>query len=150
MRALIAIILGAAALIGCRENDAPEEATALLDSVRDADYQSWARAPNYPERTPSSAPHSDFVDIFVNDVVEEALAAETPPTEWPVGSIIAKDGSTEDGELDIIALMEKREDGWFWAEYEADGTVLYSGAPTICTDCHEPGADYVRAFGFDD
>ena len=83
----------------------------------------------------------------MNDVLEAALA-EGAADEWPVGSIVAKDGYTDDGELELTALMEKREEGWFWAEYDAEGTPLYSGAPTICTDCHEPGADYVRAFGF--
>jgi hypothetical protein len=136
-----------ASLAACRENDEPGSAEELLADMKAADYTSWARAPGYPERTPSSAPHSDEVEIFVNDVVEAALA-DGVSGEWPVGSIIAKDGYTEDGELALTALMEKREDGWFWAEYDGEGTALYSGAPTICTDCHEPGADYVRAFGF--
>ena len=133
-------------LAACRQNDDPTHAAELLAAVQDADYQSWARAPGYAERTPSNAPHSDQVEIFVNDVVVEALAEGG--SEWPVGSIIAKDGYTDDGELALTALMEKRDDGWFWAEYDADGEALYSGAPSICTDCHEPGADYVRAFGF--
>ena len=134
-------------LAACRQNDEPVDAEALLSQVEDADYRSWARAPSYPERTPSSAPHSDEVEIFVNDVVEAALA-EGVGAEWPIGSIIVKDGYTSEGELALTALMEKRESGWFWAEYDAEGTALYSGAPGICTDCHEPGADYVRAFGF--
>lgn len=134
-------------LSACRQNDDPASAEALLSDVKAADYRSWARAPGYEQRTPSSAPHSDQVEIFVNDVLEAALA-DGAADEWPVGSIIAKDGYTDDGELDLTALMEKREEGWFWAEYDAEGAPLYSGAPTICTDCHEPGADFVRAFGF--
>jgi hypothetical protein len=132
-------------LSACRQNDEPASAEDLLAEIQAADYRSWARAPGYDARTPSSAPHSDQVEIFVNDVVEAALA-EGGADEWPVGSIIAKDGYTDDGELELTALMEKREEGWFWAEYDAEGTALYSGAPTVCTDCHEPGADYVRAF----
>ncbi len=153
MRSLSTAVLTPAflccALLACRQNDEPADAEDLLASVRDADYQSWTRAPNYPGRHVTNAPHSDEVEIFVNDVVVEALADESLE-EWPVGSIIAKDGYASDGEHDIVALMEKREGGWFWAEYDADGTVLYSGAPSICTDCHEPGDDFVRAFGFAD
>lgn len=134
-------------LAACRQNDDPASAEELLAAVQADDYRGWARAPGYAERTPSNAPHSDQVEIFVNDVVEAALA-EGAGGEWPVGSIIAKDGYTDDGELALTALMEKREGGWFWAEYDEEGTALYSGSPTICTDCHESGADYVRAFGF--
>jgi len=131
----------------CRQNDDAAGADELLQQVEDDDYQGWARAPGYAERTPSDAPHSDNVEIFVNEIVQATLD-EGDASEWPTGSIIIKDGYTDDGELALIAVMEKRETGWFWAEYDADGTALYSGSPTICTDCHEPGADFVRAFGF--
>ena len=151
MRSTLVILCGA--LLGttaCRQNDEPAAAEELLADVQAADYQNWTRAPNYPSRQVTNAPHSDEVEIFVNDVVSEALASDPAPTEWPLGSIIAKDGYTSSGQLDIIALMEKRDDGWFWAEYAADGEVLYSGVPAICTDCHESGDDFVRAFGFSD
>lgn len=49
-------------------------------------------------------------------------------------------------DLEIIALMEKRADGSFWAEFDDDGDPDYSGRPDICLDCHKSGADYVRAF----
>ncbi len=150
MRSTLLFLCGAlVGVFACRQNDDPDAAEALLSDVQEANYQGWTRAPNYPGRHVTTAPHSDEVEIFVNDIVVEALASDEPLTAWPVGSIIAKDGYTSSGELDIIALMEKREDGWFWAEYAADGEVLYSGNPTICTDCHEPGADFVRAFGFE-
>jgi hypothetical protein len=86
--------------------------------------------------------------MFVNDVVADALAADSVLTEWPEGSIIVKDGYTDDGELALIALMEKRADGWFWAEYDGDGEILYSGVPDVCVDCHDSGSDFVLAFGF--
>jgi hypothetical protein len=99
----------------------------------------------YEARVPSSAPHSDNVEIFVNDVVEAALASDGL-SEWPVGSIIVKDGTSDDGELELIALMEKREDGWYWAEYDGSGAALYSGDVDVCVDCHASGGDFVRAF----
>jgi hypothetical protein len=143
VRALPAILI--AGLVACRENDDPMGAEDLLEQVQAQDYRSWQRAPGYEERRTSDAPHSDNVEIFVNDVVAGALAAPGT-TEWPVGSIIVKDGYTDAGELSLTALMEKRDDGWYWAEYDGEGTSLYSGKPAICTDCHGSGSDFVRAF----
>ena len=143
MRALPAVL--ALGFVACRENDDPMGAESLLEQVQADDYRSWQRAPGYEERRASDAPHSDNVEIFVNDVVAGALA--TPGvTEWPVGSIIVKDGYTDDGELALVALMEKQDGGWYWAEYDGEGTALYSGKPGICTDCHGSGSDFVRAF----
>jgi hypothetical protein len=85
------------------------------------------------------------VEIFVNDVVADALASEGL-AEWPVGSLIVKDGYADDGTLELVALMEKRQDGWFWAELDGEGNALYSGEPAICVDCHDAGSDLVRAF----
>lgn len=146
MRLFVSLLF--VAIGACRQNDSPDEAVELLERVRAEDYTAWQRAPGFGERTLSNAPHSDQVEIFVNDVVADALAADEALSEWPKGSIIVKDGYTDDGELALIALMEKRDDGWFWAEYDADDAPLYSGVPDICVDCHASGADGVRAFGF--
>ncbi|MEZ4381888.1 MAG: hypothetical protein R3A79_11085 [Nannocystaceae bacterium] len=121
----------------------------LLDEVDD--YRAWARAPGeyLTPLAPSSGPHGAFVDIYVNDVVAQALLAE-PGTlaAWPVGSIIVKDGWEDEGEtLRFIALMEKTADGWYWEEYIDDFQApAYKGAPEVCTGCHAAGSDSVRAF----
>lgn len=138
-------VAGFVAVVACRQNDDISGAEELLAQVQSEDYRSWSRAPGYAERRPTSAPHSDNVEIFINDVVGSALD-DADLVEWPVGSIVAKDGYDDDGALQLISLMEKREDGWYWAEYDAEGTPLYSGKPGICLDCHESGSDYVRAF----
>jgi hypothetical protein len=78
--------------------------------------------------------------------VADVLAEKKPLAEWPVGSLIVKDGYSNDGELELVAAMEKREGGWFWAEWDGKGSAKYSGSPDICTDCHSRGADFVRAF----
>jgi hypothetical protein len=140
-------VCGIALASACRQNDDPAGAEELLAQVQQEDYRSWEPAPGYEERQPSTAPHGGNSEIFVNDVMAEALEMDGL-TEWPEGSIVAKDGYTDDGDLDVIALMEKRGDGWYWAEYSGEGEVLFSGAPTICTDCHGSGSDFVRAFAF--
>jgi len=139
------LALALALLFACGDDQDPEGAAIFWDQIQAADYRSWARAPGWEEpRSPSRAAHGDSVDIFVNDVVEGALA--TPGLrEWPVGSVIVKDGY-EGGDLCFVAGMEKRDDGWFWVEYNGDGDTLYSGEPTICTGCHTLGDDFVRGF----
>lgn len=141
-----AFVLLSCALIGaCGDNQDDSGARALLARVRAEDYRSWDRAPGYESRRASGAPHSEDVDIYVNDRVAEVLALAEPTTAWPEGSVIVKDGF-DGSELELIAIMEKRADGWYWAEYDSDGDPDYSGHPEICTDCHRSGSDAIRAF----
>lgn len=137
--AVAAVGLG---LLGCTQNDKPEAAADLFDRI--AERSSWARAPGYPETSPSSSPHGDEVDIFINDVAAQALSEATEDL-WPDGTIIAKDGY-EDGTLVFTVVMEKQGDAWFWAEYDGEGETLYSGEPDVCVDCHASGRDFVLSF----
>jgi len=106
----------------------------------------WQTAPGYETRMPAIGPHGDEVDIYVNPTLANALSQ--PGIEsWPHGSAIVKDAYTG-GELDVVAMMQKRGDIWYWAEYRADGSVVAEGADTpACANCHSSGEDYVRAFG---
>ena len=139
----VLIVPVALASLACRNED-EGGAEALWDDIHAADYRSWARAPGFPGRTPSQASHGDEVDIFINDVLVDALAGG-PLEAWPDGSLIVKDGH-RDGEHYLVAAMEKRGDGWFWAEYNDEGAVDFSGTPGVCTRCHDAGDDFVRAF----
>jgi hypothetical protein len=131
----------------CGDNQDPGGARALWDRIHELDYRTWERAPGYASRRPSDAPHSAAVEIFVSEVVSDALRADTTLTRWPVGSLIVKDG-WDGGDLELVAVMLKREDGWYWAEYDAEGSAAYSGAPSLCIGCHSSGDDFVRAFAF--
>jgi hypothetical protein len=144
--ALLFVLVGTTA---CGDDQQPEEGRALYDRIMSESYQDFQTAPGYDMPKASNAPHSDNTQIFVNDLVAQALEAGEPITEWPVGSLIVKDGYSG-GELDIIAAMDKREDGWFWAEWLDAGSpdTDYSGKPDICIDCHEPGDDFVLGFDF--
>ena len=135
-----------AASPACGEDQEPERARALWERIQAEGYRSWDRAPGYESRQPSRAAHGDAVEIFVNDVVATDLAA--PPVDaWSDGATIVKDGY-DGGDLCLVAVMEKTDGTWFWAEYDGDGDTLFSGAPEICTGCHAIGDDFVRAFFF--
>ncbi len=140
-------------LAACRESTAPEEATALWNELQAANYRAnWDTAPGFETRQPSRAAHDEEVQIFVNPVGQAVLEAQSELTEWPVGTIVVKDGYGGD-EVSLVAVMRKDEtgtapDSWFWAEYTGDGDVLFSGTPTICTGCHRIGDNFVRGFFF--
>jgi len=127
----------------CGDDQAPEEAADLLTRIRAEDYRTWDRAPGYEARRSSNAPHSEAVDIYIDPTVRGALDASTLDA-WPMGSLIVKDGF-DGNDLALIAVMEKRADGWFWAEY-FDGESKFSGKPDVCLDCHGAGDDFVLAF----
>lgn len=144
MRAVLLLCLLGVTVSGCTEDLDPEGARQFWNNYS-GEYRNWQRAPGYESRVASRAAHGDAVDIFVNDVVVQALE-NNETSVWPVGSVIIKDGYEGD-ELNFIAGMEKRDDGtWFWVEYNGDGDTLFSGDPEICTGCHSIGDDWVRGF----
>ena len=151
IRHIVVLCLLVLGLSGCGDNNqSPTEALALWERINSEDYRSFSRAPGYETTQPSFAPHGNSVDIYVNDVVQNVLNAGEAITSWPIGSLIVKDGFDADGELEIVAVMDKQETGWFYAEWiglESDDAA-YSGRPTVCVNCHASGADEVRGFGF--
>jgi hypothetical protein len=136
--------LALAALAAC-SNQSPESAEALWDEIHADDYHAWDRAPGYAGRTASATVHGDEVEIFINDVVAEVLAAGDPLAAWPDGAVIVKD-TFMGGEANLVVAMQKRGAEWFFAEYELDGEVVYSGDPHACTRCHGDANDRVLAF----
>jgi hypothetical protein len=114
-----------------------------LERVEALGYRAWARAPGYEQRVESQGAHGGEVDIYINDVVGEALTLGAL-REWPEGALIVKDGFNGANQL-LTAIMEKRADGWAWAEYYT-GADAYSGPVSVCSNCHQSGSDFVRAF----
>lgn len=116
-------------------------------------YRAWTRAPGDYQMSliPAQGTHGAYIDIYINDVLAEALLAE-PDTlsTWPTGSVIVKDGfdDAEGTSLRQVAVMERRAEGWYWEEYDAADleNPLFAGTPDICIDCHSAGQDSVRAF----
>jgi hypothetical protein len=137
--------------VACGQDDDPEGARVLWEKINaGTGFRSWERAPGYPTRKPSFTAHASAVEIFVNGDVTSALSTPRPAalTEWPIGSVIVKEGFGGDSRK-LVAAMEKRADGWFWAEYDDSGASKYSGKPSVCTDCHDNRkgySDWVYAF----
>jgi hypothetical protein len=137
-----------ALLAACGSDDENEDdagARQLLARVRGEAYREWTRPPGWESRKPSNAPHGAEVDIYVNDTVADILARGDSVGSLAEGSTIVKDG-WNGGQLELIAIMDKRSDGWYWAEYDRNGEPTYSGHPATCTNCHSSGSDFVRAF----
>jgi len=134
---LFALLVGA-----CGQNDDPNGAKELYGKVTSGTgYRAWRRAPQFPERKPSFTSHSDAVEIFVDPTMSAALDGPNVVRSWPVGSIIVKESYSGDART-LIAVMERRPDGWFWAEWDGDGKTLFSGKPDVCINCHDNRATY--------
>lgn len=143
-----ALTVGAA----CGKDDQdPDRARKVWDQIHEGDgFTSWERAPGYPERRPSFTAHSDAVEIFVSKEVSAALRSRTPVTRWPTGATIVKEGYSG-SKRKLVAVMQRDDAGWFWAEYDDGGESIFSGAPSVCTDCHDNRreySDWVYSFEF--
>ncbi len=118
-----------------------------------ADYTDWARFTTTPY---FSITHSDLtVHVYANEAAETAYSA-FGGEEFPVGSIVVKDGmgQTEDGVVPApMAFMEKMPAGfssatgdWKFAMITPDGTVVgQTGGPgeesvQFCVACHTAAA----------
>lgn len=134
-----------AALVSCGDDDIddPAAAQAFLSRLQSENYRGWSRAPGWDARKKSISSHGDEADIYVNQTLADTPAGAS---SWPQGSVIVKD-SFRGGGLRLIAAMEKRADGWYFAEWASDGEVKFAGRPDTCTNCHSSGQDEVLAFG---
>ena len=127
--------------LGCGSDVDEQGGDQLLARLRADDYQSWTRASGWETAQPTIRQHGATAEIFLNPVMA-AARDEEGLSEWPEGAILVKD-SFKDGSLSLIAAMEKGANGWYYAEWDASGDVLFAGSPEVCVNCHQVGADHV-------
>lgn len=122
-------------------------AEALWARLQAIGYRDFPRPPGYEERQPAEGPHGVAIDLFVNDVVDEALGAEPGSlAAWPERSLIVKEAFDAAGELELVAVLEKQDGSFVFAEFDAGGAPLFHGTPALCLGCHAEGSDQVLAF----
>ena len=147
-RRLLCGLVATALLVACGDEQAVDAGGGreLLVRVQTENYRAWRRAPGWESRLPSiDGGHGGQLDIYVNEAIASALDNGGPIEKLPLGSTIVKD-VWSGSDLHAIAIMDKRSDGWYWAEFSGVGEVTAAGHPEGCLDCHQRGVDYVRAF----
>lgn len=141
-----------ACLAGCDHVAAELPDNDLLLAVQKAKYREWDRGPGKDERTPTLSPHSGAVEVFINDVVVEALANADGLglKAWPEGSTVVLEGygDVETTELAQLAIMQKHHGVWRWEQYQGDELERprFKGRPDVCLGCHDTGQDFTRSF----
>lgn len=128
-----------------------------------ADYTSFPNAEEFVRgRLNGSEAHAPIVRVRLNARAAGALG----PTgrlpaggRFPDGSIVVKEiRANASASPDVYAVMFRNGasplegEGWIWAEFRPDGSVLYpvAGRGRSCTGCHSrergPENDHVRTF----
>lgn len=132
------------------------EGDAFLDRLDSEDYRSaYRRAPGWETaRQPTRAsPHGNYLDIYLNSVMEAAIEDGVPLEHWPKDSVIVVDAwsTASSPQPEFVLVMEKREEGegWFWLEWKgADQELVFADDAVVqCARCHDAGEDQVRSFG---
>ncbi|MEZ4454906.1 MAG: cytochrome P460 family protein [Nannocystaceae bacterium] len=139
---------------GCQRDRGAGE--AFLNRLDSEDYRSaYRRAPGWETaRQPTrDSPHGNYLDIYLNSVMEAAIEDGVPLEHWPEGSVIVVDAWSTPGapNPEFLLVMEKqgRGEGWYWLEWRgADHDLVFAEESVAqCVRCHESGEDQVRSFG---
>lgn len=140
--------------------------SALFRQISQTDpLQNYAVFPSTEEfttgRLNGSDAHRTVVRVRINAVAAAALRNGKLPagTSFPLGSVILKEIRAASGApISVYAVLYKdptsamAANGWLWAEFNPDGSSVYSinARGSACTSCHslEQGRtnDLVRTF----
>ncbi|SIN91178.1 cytochrome P460 family protein [Halodesulfovibrio marinisediminis] len=100
-------------------------------------YTEWNQFDDTNGMKNGSPPHGARIQIYPNKIASRSVY------QAEEGSIIVMENYDEDGTtLLTIDLMQKRPNyapsagNWFWASYEANGTVIEEGKIKRCVECH--------------
>ena len=103
-------------------------------------YQRYPHWPGHEGIRRSQAPHGSFHRIYINSILRDALPCEIKTV--PEGGIIVKENFDSERRLGKVSVMAKikgynpEAGDWFWALFQADGTVIAAGKPKGCIECH--------------
>ena len=134
----------------------PDLEAALADLTAAMDgYETWNQSANWQGIQPSVPGNHEapYAQIWWNQAAYDTLVA-AEGGDMPVGAVSAKvNYQDEEGTSPTYLFgMQKTDDGWFFALYEADGSdvVLYSFEDGVsnCYNCHLEGQDFVMAEEF--
>lgn len=143
---------GAAELDGTSADD-QAMAEALWAEI--GGYESWSQLDPWVGIVASTDVHGDYVQIWANGAAADTITAAAGG-DMPDGAITVKEGySDESGSsVNAITVMKKvagydaANGDWFYARYDATGTVTAAGQAAIagCAGCHASGQDSVRSW----
>lgn len=118
-----------------------------------ADYRSWEQVGKWTSKPVESPVHTGAPWVIA--YYDDALVAWDGKGEAPDGATSVKEQWDEQAgagsdPVDLWTVMRKREGfdpdngDWFWAWYDADGSVHSAGRIDLCLECHQSAAtDYV-------
>lgn len=118
-------------------------AQAVWTYLQEADYRSWSLWPGQGELYEGTEPHGMLLTTYLNDAAHEALTGGSGPL--PNGSIVVKENYMPDSTLAAVTVMyssqgyDAEHNDYFWAKYQADGTVDAAGRVESCQSCHAAG-----------
>lgn len=165
MNRLSTIILLAAMASGCSKessNPSSDNTTGVSDAAlfqlasRRSEFTPYKFSTDTLLRAPGSGHSEPKLRTLYNNHAATQLDGQGKVTASPVfpdSSLIVKELLNGDGSLSRIAVLlklrtaaNKDDNGWLWAEYGTDGSVLYSvdNKGAGCIHCHSAGVDYTR------
>lgn len=108
--------------------------------TKDNPYQGWALFPGKDKLYKGQHPHGALLTTYVNDVALNGINQRVGTLA--AGAIIVKENYMPDKTLGAVTVMY-RVDGydpeagdWFWAKYNADGSIAKEGKVAGCIGCH--------------
>lgn len=118
-------------------------AEAVWSYLQQVDYQDWPMWPGQGELYEGTEPHGMLLTTYLNGTAHTALTQGSGPL--PNGSIVVKENYMPDSTLAAVTVMysspgyDAEHNDYFWAKYQADGSVEAAGRVESCQSCHTAG-----------
>ena len=117
------------------------EGQAVYDYIiKTKPYQQWALFPGKDKLYKGQHPHGALLTTYVNDVALKGV--DNKVGTLADGAMIVKENYTPDKTLAAVTVMyrvkgyDPEAGDWFWAKYQADGSIAKEGKVAGCIGCH--------------